>query len=281
MEKLNALWRQIRDFAWSRRAFIAVAAVSMVAGLGLAAVYATAVDHTETLAFCAHSCHEMESTVYTEYTHTAHFRNPQGVMVTCADCHIPKGNWVAAMGTKIAATREIWGHVVGGESDLKVFNARRPDLEKAVLAGFAATNARACKSCHVYANMVLADQNPAARAMHTRAMKTDANCLECHQEVAHPRGEQASMIEAAQPMTQSQAANGEAIYNKSCAACHNSMEPKLADRAAWAPLLREGDQALIDATIHGKGIMPARGGDASLSDTDIRAAVEYMTSKAR
>jgi len=256
MAKLSALWQRIGDTAWSRRVFIAVAFVSMVAGLGLAAIYAKVVDKTETLAFCAHSCHEMNATVYAEYTHTAHFKNPQGVVVTCADCHIPNGNWLAAMGTKIAATTEIWGHLVGGESDLKIFNARRPELEKEVLAGFAAANARACKSCHVYANMILPDQNPAARAMHTQATKTDANCLECHQEVAHPRIEQASMAEPAQAPMQSQAAAREAIYDKSCAGCHTAMAPKLGDKAAWAPLIKEGEPALVDATIHGKGIMP-------------------------
>lgn len=293
LERLTTLWRRLCEVAWAWRVYILVAAVSAVIGLGVAAVYGTVVDHTETLAFCANSCHEMHDTVYAEYTHTAHFKNPQGVVVTCADCHIPRGNWAAAMVTKIAATKELWGHVVGGESNVKVFNARRPALEQAVLAEFAATNASACKSCHVYANMVLADQNPVARAMHTQAMKTDANCLACHKSISHTLVVQAAeTVPAANAATpapaahaavfaQSEIARGQAIYAKSCAACHNSMEPKLADKAAWVPLLKLGDQALIDATIRGKGIMPPRGGDASLSDADIKAAIDYMTSAVR
>ena len=284
LERLTALWRRLWEIARAWRVYILVAAGSLIIGLGVAAVYGTVVDKTETLAYCANSCHEMNATVYAEYTHTAHFKNAHGVVVTCADCHIPRGNWPAAMVTKIAAVTEIWGHVVNGESNLKVFNARRPALEKAVLAGFAATNARACKSCHVYANMVLADQNPAARAMHSQAMKADANCLDCHKGIAHvmvaDAGAAASAGSATAP-AQSGSAQGQAVYAKSCAGCHNAMAPKLGDKAAWAPLLKQGDQALVDATIHGKGIMPARGGNASLSDADIKAAVGYMTSAVR
>jgi trimethylamine-N-oxide reductase cytochrome c-type subunit TorC len=283
LERLTALWRQLCDVAWAWRVYILVAVVSLTIGLGVAAVYGTVVDKTETLAFCANACHEMHVTVYAEYTHTAHFKNAQGVVVTCADCHIPRGNWPAAMLTKIAATSEIWHHIVDRDA-LKRFNAHRPELEKAVLAGFAATNASACKSCHVYANMVLADQNPAARAMHARAMKTDANCLDCHKGVAHVMVAEAGATAPAGSTpapAQSGSAEGRAIYAKSCAACHNAMEPKLGDKAAWAPLLKQGDQALVAATIHGKGIMPARGGNASLSDADIKAAVGYMTSTVR
>lgn len=282
LERLTALWRQFCEVAWAWRVYILVAAVSVIIGLGLAATYATVAEHTETLAFCANACHEMEATVYREYTHTAHFKNAHGVVVICADCHIPRHSWVGTAEDKFTAFGEIWAHVVYRESDLKIFNARRPALEKAVLAGFAATNASACKSCHVYANMVLADQNPGARAMHAQAMKTDANCLTCHTGVAHVMVAQAgSTALAASAPAQGGIAQGQAVYAKSCAACHNAMEPKLGDKAAWAPLLKQGDQALVDATIHGKGIMPARGGNASLSDADIKAAVGYMTSAVR
>jgi nitrate/TMAO reductase-like tetraheme cytochrome c subunit len=282
LEQLGTLWQRTRERAWTWRVYILVAAVSLVIGLGLAATYATVAEQTETLAFCANSCHEMKATVYAEYTHTAHFRNAHGVVVTCADCHVPRNSWVGTAEDKFVAFGEIWDHIVYREYDLKRFNARRPALEKEVLAGFAATNASACKSCHVYANMVLADQNPAARAMHAQAMKTDANCLTCHTGVAHVMVAQAGATPlAGSAPAQSGIAQGQAVYAKNCAACHNAMEPKLGDKAAWAPLLKLGDQALVDATIHGKGVMPARGGNASLSDADIKAAVGYMTSAAR
>jgi cytochrome c5 len=77
------------------------------------------------------------------------------------------------------------------------------------------------------------------------------------------------------------AADGEAVYNANCGACHNAMSPKLGDKAAWAPLIKQGTDALVAAVIKGKGMMPPRGGHADLSDADIRAAVQYIESKAQ
>jgi cytochrome c5 len=75
------------------------------------------------------------------------------------------------------------------------------------------------------------------------------------------------------------AADGQAVYNQDCALCHNAMSPKLGDKAAWAPLIKEGNAALVASTVKGKGAMPARGGHSDLSDADAKAAVEYMESQ--
>lgn len=72
------------------------------------------------------------------------------------------------------------------------------------------------------------------------------------------------------------AADGKEIYNKSCALCHNSLQPKLGDKSAWEPRLKQGNDALVAAVIKGKGSMPPKGGNAALSEADVRAAVEYM-----
>lgn len=72
------------------------------------------------------------------------------------------------------------------------------------------------------------------------------------------------------------AADGKAIYDKSCALCHNALPPKLGDKAAWEPRLKQGTDALVAAALKGKGAMPAKGGNAALSEADIKAAVEYM-----
>lgn len=76
-------------------------------------------------------------------------------------------------------------------------------------------------------------------------------------------------------------ADGAAVYNANCAACHNNMKPKIGDKDAWAPLIKEGTDALVASTIKGKGMMPPRGGKANLSDADIKDAVEYIESKSQ
>jgi len=80
---------------------------------------------------------------------------------------------------------------------------------------------------------------------------------------------------------QAAAAEGQEVYAKSCAICHNNLKPKLGDKAAWEPLIKQGNDALVAAVIKGKGAMPPRGGKPNLSDDDIKAAVEYIVGKSK
>ena len=76
---------------------------------------------------------------------------------------------------------------------------------------------------------------------------------------------------------------GEALYKQACVACHAAGvagSPKFGDKEAWAPRIKTGLDMLTASVIKGKGAMPPKGGSAA-SDTDIRAAVEYMVSAAK
>lgn len=75
---------------------------------------------------------------------------------------------------------------------------------------------------------------------------------------------------------QTLAADGKEVYNKSCAVCHAALSPKLGDKAAWEPRLKQGTDALVASVLKGKGAMPAKGGNTTLSEDDIKAAVDYM-----
>lgn len=77
------------------------------------------------------------------------------------------------------------------------------------------------------------------------------------------------------------AADGKAIYTANCSACHNNMQPKLGDKAAWGPRVKMGTDALVASVVKGKGVMPAKGGHPKLSDDDIKAAVEYMVAQVK
>ena len=80
------------------------------------------------------------------------------------------------------------------------------------------------------------------------------------------------------------AADGKAIYDKTCVTCHASgvaNAPKLGDKAAWAPRIATGKDALVSAVVKGKGAMPPKAGAADLKDDDIKAAVDYMISAAK
>ncbi len=73
--------------------------------------------------------------------------------------------------------------------------------------------------------------------------------------------------------------DGKKVYDTTCMACHGTGAagaPKLGDKAAWAPRLKSGIDALHASALQGKGAMPAKGGNTALSDAEVSAAVDYM-----
>ncbi|MDX1467320.1 MAG: c-type cytochrome [Halomonas sp.] len=73
--------------------------------------------------------------------------------------------------------------------------------------------------------------------------------------------------------------DGAAIYNSACMACHDTGAagaPKKGDAEAWAPRLEKGTETLYSHAINGFNAMPAKGGNASLSDDEVKAAVDHM-----
>ena len=80
------------------------------------------------------------------------------------------------------------------------------------------------------------------------------------------------------------AADGKAVYDQTCVACHMQSvagSPKLGDKAAWAPRIKTGTDSLVQSVLKGKGAMPPKGGNASLNEAQVRAAVEFMVSQSK
>ncbi len=98
---------------------------------------------------------------------------------------------------------------------------------------------------------------------------------------AEPAAPAASVaVAAAAPAAAATAGAGEALYKQACQVCHAAGvagAPKVGDKAAWAPRIQTGMEALYASVIKGKGAMPPRGGSAA-SDADIHAAVDYLVS---
>jgi len=107
---------------------------------------------------------------------------------------------------------------------------------------------------------------------------------------ATPRASVVAALAAANKPAQAAAGNapaaagaGEALYKQACVACHAAgvaNAPKFGDKAAWAPRIKTGLDALTASAIKGKGAMPPKGGSTA-ADADIRSAVEYMVSAAK
>jgi cytochrome c5 len=81
---------------------------------------------------------------------------------------------------------------------------------------------------------------------------------------------------------------GKATYDASCMACHAAGvagAPKLGDKANWAPRIAQGNDTLYTHALKGfqgkAGMMPPKGGNMSLADADVKAAVDYMVSQSK
>jgi len=75
------------------------------------------------------------------------------------------------------------------------------------------------------------------------------------------------------------AADGKTVYESTCMACHGAgvaNAPKFGDKKAWAAHLMHGPEHLYENALKGVRAMPPKGGNLTLSDAEVKAAVDYM-----
>ncbi len=79
---------------------------------------------------------------------------------------------------------------------------------------------------------------------------------------------------------------GRVTWTGTCIDCHSTGlggAPLIGNDELWSPRVAQGLEVLVEHATNGfygkKGEMPARGGNAELSDADVRAAVRFMVSK--
>lgn len=76
--------------------------------------------------------------------------------------------------------------------------------------------------------------------------------------------------------------SGEKISQVNCILCHGAGvmgAPKIGDAAQWEARIAQGKVKLIDHAIKGINMMPAKGGNAALSDEEVAAAVIWMANQ--
>jgi cytochrome c5 len=77
--------------------------------------------------------------------------------------------------------------------------------------------------------------------------------------------------------------SGRQVVEAQCIKCHKDGKggaPRIGDRAAWTPRLKDGIDSAVRAAIRGHGGMPPRGDKADLTDAELRSAVLYMVNPA-
>lgn len=92
-----------------------------------------------------------------------------------------------------------------------------------------------------------------------------------------------AQVDVAQADVVKVALSADAVYQQNCLACHGAGvmgAPAFGDKAAWAPRIAQGYETLVKHAIEGIRMMPARGGNAALSDDEVASAVAYMANEA-
>ncbi len=155
-----------------------------VAGIVFWGGFNTAVEATNTEKFCI-GCHEMRDNVFEELRATIHYNNRSGVRATCPDCHVPH-EWVAKMGRKMQASKEVWGHLFGTIDTREKFLDKRLELAAHEWARLNANDSLECRNCHGFQFMDYTRQSPRARHSHSTALASGAaTCIDCHKGIAH------------------------------------------------------------------------------------------------
>lgn len=112
------------------------------------------------------------------------------------------------------------------------------------------------------------------------------------EESAAPEAPAPAAPEAAAPAPAAEAVAGadlgKKVYGNVCAMCHTpgtAGAPKPGDQADWAPRIAQGMDVLYKNSIEGytgpKGVMPPRGGSTTVSDDEVKAAVDYMVAQSK
>ena len=82
--------------------------------------------------------------------------------------------------------------------------------------------------------------------------------------------------------------NGKHVYESACVACHGAGiagAPKVGNSGLWGTRIAKGLDALYASAINGvqgsAGVMPAKGGNAALSNAEVKAAVDYIVAQSK
>jgi cytochrome c5 len=198
------------------------------------------------------------------------------VAATCGNCHTNGTNGAPKIGDRAA-----WRERAKNGYDKVLQSALRGHAGMPARGGMAELSDVEIKRAVEYmmnsgadAPIVPAAQAPAAApaAAETTAAAHDHAS---HTAVATP---------AAAAPASAGAAEGKKIYESTCVVCHGAGiagAPKFGDKAQWAPRIAQGINVLFAHAKSGFNAMPPKGGNNSLTDAQLRAAIDYMVAAAK
>ena len=120
----------------------------------------------------------------------------------------------------------------------------------------------------------------AASAAQEAADKVEAAASKA-EEAAKPEEKAEAPAAEAKP-AEAAKVDGKAVFEANCKACHGGLipgAPAVGKKEDWAPRIKQGKDTLHKHALEGFNSMPAKGGNGSLSDDEVKAAVDYMANE--
>ena len=212
------------------------------------------------------------------------------VKAVCSACHAgglmgspklgDKGQW----GPRIAQGYDtLISHAVNGIRSMPARggNAALTDGEMANAVAYMANQGGAnftppASKTAAPADAKTAEAAPVAAAA-APATKTVEKKTEAVEKAAAP-----AVVAVAAPAA-SKGKSGQEVYKAVCSMCHGGGlmgAPKFGDKDQWGPRIAQGHDTLVSHAVKGIRMMPAKGGNADLSDDEVAGAVKYMANEA-
>lgn len=97
-------------------------------------------------------------------------------------------------------------------------------------------------------------------------------------------GQPCATVVAAGPAPGAAPRSGDEIVSAVCSGCHGAGvmgAPIIGNKSLWGPRIAQGKPTLYEHALHGIRSMPPKGGCASCSDDEIKAAVDVLVAKAK
>ncbi|VAW92973.1 hypothetical protein MNBD_GAMMA23-805 [hydrothermal vent metagenome] len=173
------MWRLLK------RPYIITSAIGLLLGVALMLGAEQLDRFTTTDAFCASSCHSMQTYMANEptYKKSIHRTTSSGVQPGCADCHVPKGLIAASWSHLIDGSRDLYGELTNDYKKPELWQARRDELAWQVRDKMLADDSRNCRSCHK--DKIIKTQRLRAQRQHELAQREKVTCIGCHFNLVH------------------------------------------------------------------------------------------------
>lgn len=181
----RGLWQRLRSPP--KASILTMFVIGTLGGIVMWGGLNTGMEWTNRTEFCI-SCHEM-TIPYEEYKQTVHYSNRSGTTVSCAECHVAgsknPNDYARKLTRKVAAARDIVGHLAGTIDTPEKFEAKRLEMAQREWARMKAADSRECRNCHDFKTMDTAKQKDRAVVKHEGAIEDGATCIDCHKGIAH------------------------------------------------------------------------------------------------